>query len=64
MVIKGVKHRLQPKTETPKQPEVKKAVKKAAPMVEPVAPVVKEEILVKEENLPEVEVLPEEEDLI
>ena len=59
MIIKGVKHRLQPKTEAPKQPEVviKKAVKKVEPViVEPILPEVKdEEILLEEEVLTDEE---------
>lgn len=59
MVIKGVKHKLQPKKETPKQPEVviKKAVNKVEPViVEPILPEIKdEEILLEEEVLTDEE---------
>ena len=48
MVIKGLKRKLQPKKTTPKQPEVKKAVKKVEPVVEPILPIVEEEILIDE----------------
>ena len=59
MIIKGVKRKLQPKEETPKQPEVviKKAVKKVEPViVESILPEVKdEEILLEEEVLTDEE---------
>lgn len=48
MVIHGLKRKLQPKKTTPKQPEVKKAVKKVKPIEEPILPIKEEEILIDE----------------